>query len=115
MEPDNQRALLPLLKRIRAEYPKKSIWCFTGYTLDEDHWHTDGTVPDSRAYCEVTDEMLSLIDVLIDGEYVDELKNISLRFRGSENQRIIDMNKTRQCGEIVIWEGVKLDKAYSKE
>ena len=103
MEPDNQRALLPLLKRIRAEYPKKSIWCFTGYTLDEDLWHPDGTIPDSRAYCEVTDEMLSMIDVLIDGEFVAELKNISLRFRGSENQRIIDMEKTREAGAVVLW------------
>lgn len=103
MEPDNQRALLPLLHKIREQYPKKSIWCFSGYTLDEDLWHPDGTKPDSRAYCEVTDEMLSLIDVLIDGEFVAELKNISLRFRGSENQRIIDMRKTREAGEVVLW------------
>ena len=103
MEPDNQRALLPLLKKIREQYPKKSIWCFTGYTLDEDLWHPDGTKPDSRAYCEVTDEMLSHIDVLIDGEFVAALKNISLRFRGSENQRIIDMQKTKDAGEVVLW------------
>lgn len=103
MEPDNQRALLPLLRKIREQYPQKSIWCYTGYTLDEDLWHPDGSTPDSRAYCEVTDEMLSHIDVLIDGEFVAELKNISLRFRGSENQRIIDMEKTRASGEVVLW------------
>ena len=103
MEPDNQRALLPLLRKIREQYPNKSIWCFTGYTLDDDLWHPDGSSPESRAFCEVTDEMLSLIDVLIDGEFVAELKNISLRFRGSENQRIIDMEKTRAAGEVVLW------------
>ncbi len=108
MEPDNQRALLPLLKMIRERYPQKSIWCFTGYTLDEDLWHPGGRTPDnpaveSRAYCEVTDEMLSYIDVLIDGEFVSELKNISLRFRGSENQRIIDLKKTFAAGEVVLW------------
>ena len=103
MEPDNQRALLPLLRKIKERYPHKSIWCFTGYTLDDDLWHPDGSCPESRAFCEVTDEMLSLIDVLIDGEFVAELKNISLRFRGSENQRIIDMEKTRAAGEVVLW------------
>ena len=103
MEPDNQRALLPLLKKIRQLYPQKSVWCFTGYTLDEDLWHPDGSTPESRAYCEVTDEMLSYIDVLIDGEFVAALKNISLRFRGSENQRIIDMEKTRAAGKTVLW------------
>lgn len=103
MEPDNQRALLPLIRTIREQYPNKSVWCFTGYTLDEDLWHPDGSTPESRAYCEVTDELLSYIDVLIDGEFVAALKNISLRFRGSENQRIIDMAKTRTCGEVVLW------------
>ena len=92
-----------IVERIRAEYPGKTVWCFTGYTLDEDLWHPDGTIPASRAYCEVTEEMLSLIDVLIDGEFVAELKNISLRFRGSENQRIIDMEKTRDAGAVVEW------------
>ncbi|MBR5869579.1 MAG: anaerobic ribonucleoside-triphosphate reductase activating protein [Clostridia bacterium] len=103
MEPDNQRALLPLVKKIREQYPDKSVWCFTGYTLDEDLWHVDGSIPDSRAFCEVTETFLSMIDVLIDGEFVAELKNISLRFRGSENQRIIDMKKTREAGEVVLW------------
>ena len=59
----------------------------------------------SRARCEVTDEMLSLIDVLVDGEYVEEKRNISLRFRGSENQRLIDLAKTREQGTVVLWEG----------
>ena len=105
MEPANQRALLPFVQAFRAKYPEKSVWCFTGYTLERDLWHSDGSCPDSRAYCEVTAELLSLIDVLIDGEFVAELKNISLRFRGSENQRIIDLPRTREQGSVVLWEG----------
>ena len=98
MEPDNQRALLALLRRIKTEHPTKTVWCYSGYTYDE-------LTGISRARCEVTDEMLSLIDVLVDGEFVLEKKNISLRFRGSENQRIIDLLRTREEGSVVLWEG----------
>jgi anaerobic ribonucleoside-triphosphate reductase activating protein len=98
MEPDNQRALLPLLRRLKAEQPTKTVWCYSGYTYDE-------LTGISRARCEVTDEVLSLIDVLVDGEFVLEKKNISLRFRGSENQRIIDLPRTREEGSVVLWEG----------
>ena len=97
MEPDNQRALLPLLRRLKAEYPHKTVWCYSGYTYEE----LTGV---SRARCEVTDGMLSCIDVLVDGEFVLERKNISLRFRGSENQRLIDLPKTRERGKITLWE-----------
>lgn len=97
MEPQNQRALLPFLKRLKEMYPKKTIWCFSGYTLE------DELLSDSRARCEVTDEMLSLIDVLVDGEFVEELKDISLRFKGSSNQRLIDLKPTLASGEVVIW------------
>ena len=97
MEPNNQRALLPLLRRLKAEYPNKTVWCYSGYTYEE----LTGV---SRARCEITDEMLSLMDVLVDGEFVLEKKNISLRFRGSENQRIIDLPKTTAQGKIVLWE-----------
>ena len=98
MEPDNQRTRLPLLRRVRAELPGKNIWCYTGYTLETD------LLSDSRARCEATDELLSLIDVLVDGEFIEELKNISLSFRGSENQRIIDMNKTLASGSVSLLE-----------
>ncbi len=98
MEPDNQRTLLPLLRRLKVEQPTKTVWCYSGYTYEE----LTGV---SRARCEVTDEVLSLIDVLVDGEFVLEKKNISLRFRGSENQRIIDLPKTREQGGVVLWEG----------
>ncbi len=96
-EPENQRALLPFLKRVREAYPQKNIWCYSGYTLEQ-------LTGESRARCEVTDEMLSLLDVLVDGRFVLAKKNIRLRFRGSENQRLIDMNKTREAGEIVLWD-----------
>ena len=98
MEPENQRALLPLLRRVRAEFPDKSVWCYTGYTLEAD------LLSNSRARCEATDELLSLIDVLVDGEFIEEKKNISLSFRGSENQRIIDMKRTLADGRTVLLE-----------
>lgn len=97
-EPQNQRALVPILKRIRAQYPNKDVWAFTGFTLDEE------LMKESYARCEVTDEMLSLIDVLVDGRYIDALRNLSLQFRGSSNQRIIDMNRTRAEGQICLWQ-----------
>lgn len=96
MEPQNQRALVPFLKKVRKAYPNKNIWCFTGFTYEV--LKTDGSHP----RCEVTDEMLSLIDVLVDGRYVDELKDLTLQFRGSSNQRLIDMVKTRENGEITL-------------
>lgn len=94
-EPSNQAALLPFLRRIKELYPDKTIWCYTGYLFDKD------LLSESRARCAFTDEMLSLIDVLIDGEFVQELYNISLQFRGSSNQRIIDVKKTLASGTVV--------------
>ena len=95
-EPENQLELVKLLRRIRAERPGKDVWCYSGYTLEQlrgaEHPH-----------CEVTEEMLSLIDVLVDGRFVEALKDVSLRFRGSSNQRIIDVPKTLARGEIVLW------------
>lgn len=96
-EPGNQRELVKLLRRIKKELPQKTVWSFSGYTYEE-------LTGDSRAVCEVTNEMLSMLDVLVDGEFVEAKRNISLRFRGSENQRLIDMNKTRKEGKIVLWD-----------
>ena len=96
-EPENQRELVKLLRRIKKELPQKTVWSFSGFTYEE-------LTGDSRAVCEVTNEMLSLLDVLVDGEFVEAKRNISLRFRGSENQRLIDMNKTRKEGKIVLWD-----------
>lgn len=84
-EPENQTELVRLLRRVKAELPEKDVWCYTGYTIDE--ILRDG----SRCRCDVTDEMLSMIEVLVDGRYVDELKDLTLKFRGSSNQRIIDL------------------------
>ena len=95
-EPENQRALLPFLRRVKAAYPGKTIWAFSGFTLEE--MQQDGSHP----RCEVTDELLSMLDVLVDGRFVEELKDISLRFRGSSNQRLIDMKKTLAAGKIVL-------------
>ena len=97
-EPKNQPALVSFLKRVREEMPNKNIWCFTGFTLDGELMK-EGSYPRT----ELTDEMLSMIDVLVDGKFVKTLKNISLRFRGSSNQRVIDMNETRRLGKIVLY------------
>ncbi len=95
-EPENQRALLPFLRRARAAYPEKTIWAYSGFTYEE--LLTEGSSP----RCEATDGMLSLLDVLVDGRFEEARKDISLRFRGSSNQRLIDLNATRQAGEIVL-------------
>lgn len=97
-EPENQRALLPFVQRVKAEYPNKSIWAYTGFT-----WEELTGAEDSRGRCEVTDALLDCVDVLVDGPYVADLHDISLRFRGSSNQRIIDVPATRAAGVIVRW------------
>lgn len=97
MEPENQAALLPFLKKVKQTYPEKDIWCFTGGIYEE-------LVPGGKDYCAVTEEFLGFVDVLIDGPFVEELKNLRLRFRGSENQRLIDLNKTRESGTLTLLE-----------
>ena len=97
MEPVNQRALLPFLRRFRRELPGKDLWCYTGYTLETD-------LLEGRARCEVTEELLSLIDVMVDGEFVLAKKDLMLRFRGSSNQRLIDLRATLQTGNVVLWD-----------
>lgn len=94
-EPQNQSVLLPFLRRVKKELPNKTIWCYSGYIFDKE------LLNDSRARCEHTDEMLSMLDVLVDGEFVQDLYDISLSFRGSSNQRIIDVKKSLQSGETV--------------
>ena len=97
-EPSNQRALLPFLRRVREAYPDKTIWAFSGFTFEE--LMRDGSHP----RCEVTDEILELLDVLVDGRYEHAKRNLSLKFRGSSNQRLIDMPKTLRTGSIVLWD-----------
>ena len=96
-EPSNQKVLVGLLKRIKETYPQKTIWCYTGYLLE------DELLQESRARCEVTDEMLSYIDILVDGEFKEDLKDLRLRFRGSSNQRIMDLKATLNSDEIIWW------------
>lgn len=103
-EPCNQRELVKLLRRFKAECPEKDVWCYSGYLYDKEL-----TVP-SRARCEVTDEMLSMIDVLVDGRFEKDKKNLNLRFRGSSNQRVIDLKQTQKTGQICFWEGLKYEK-----
>ena len=95
-EPQNQEALLPFLRKVKNELPNKNIWCYTGYLFDRE------LLSESRARCEFTDEMLSLIDVRVDGEFVQDLYDISLAFRGSSNQRIIDVQKSLKSGEVKL-------------
>lgn len=97
-EPENQRGLLPFLRRVRETCPEKTIWAFSGFTWEE-------LTGDSRARCEATGEILSLLDVLVDGRFVEAEKDITLRFRGSANQRIIDAPRSLAQGEVVLWQG----------
>lgn len=96
-EPSNQRALLPFLKRVKNTYPKKNIWCYTGYT------YLDGGIAEEHARTEVTREMISYIDVLIDGKFEQDLYDIRLLFRGSSNQRVIDVKKSLSSGSVVLY------------
>lgn len=99
MEPSNQRALLPFLKEYKERFPKKDLWVFSGFRLEDEI-----SVPGNHANCEVTDEILELTDVLVEGRFILAQKKINLKFRGSSNQRIIDMRKTRDSGSIVLWD-----------
>ena len=93
-EPENQVGLIEFVRRVKRECPKKDIWAYTGYLLDKDFF------PGNRLYGDVTEELLSYIDVLVDGPFVEEKKSLSLKFKGSSNQRVIDMHKYRECGVI---------------
>ncbi len=96
-EPANQRALLPFLRRVRATYPQKTIWAFTGFVYE------DLKRPGAYPHTDDTEEMLSLIDVLVDGPFIEARKELGLRFRGSDNQRLIDLNETRLTGDVTLW------------
>lgn len=96
-EPQNQKVLINLLKNVKALYPQKTVWCYSGYLFDRD------LLSESRARCEYTDEMLSMIDILVDGRFVETLKDIRLVFKGSSNQRIIDVPKSKVAGKIILW------------
>ena len=97
-EPQNQPAIVELLRRVKKMYPEKSIWAFSGYLFDRDilAWRLGPR--------EVTEEYLSYLDVLVDGPFIQAKKNLSLRFRGSENQRLIDVPASLKSGEVILWQ-----------
>ena len=99
LEPQNQVALYPFIKKIKARYPEKTIWCYTGFVFDEQ----TGDLREKHKNTEVTKDLISLFDVLVDGPYVEDLHNIRLKFRGSSNQRVIDVQKTLEKGECVLY------------
>ena len=98
MEPVNQKGLLPLARKIKETYPEKDIWCFTGYDFEKDIiGYMYNEYPETK-------ELLSYIDVLVDGPFIEAQKNLNLVFRGSENQRLIRIPETLKTGNIVLWE-----------
>lgn len=112
MEPQNRGTVLKLLEKVRETYPQKSIWCYTGYDYEKDllRWRAEEQTERERqtacacaerAEAGVISRLLELIDVLVDGEFVEEKKNLRLAFRGSENQRLIDIKKSGQEGRTV--------------
>lgn len=103
-EPQNQGAVVELLRQVREAYPEKTIWAFSGYLFDKDI--LSGKLGD----WEITREYLGLLDVLVDGPYVEARRNLSLRFRGSENQRIINVPASLSSGTVVLWEDWQGDR-----
>ena len=99
---------MELLRQVKKAYPQKSIWAFSGYLYEKITSHTLGDWA-------VTQEFLSYLDVLVDGPFVEEKKNLALRFRGSENQRLIDMPATLASGKIVLWEDWQTEGKGLKE
>ena len=97
-EPENQPAILDLLRKIKSPYPDKSVWAFSGYLFDKD------ILSGRLGPWEITKEYLSYVDVLVDGPFVESKKDLSLRFRGSSNQRIIDVPASLSKDEVVLWE-----------
>ena len=109
-EPENQRELLPFVRNFKALYPNKTVWCYSGYTWEQ----LTGKVP-CHARCEVTDELLRLLDVLVDGRFVEAEHDISLRFRGSRNQRLLDVPKSLAAGQPVWWQDEKVFSTHTME
>ncbi|MCD8364760.1 MAG: anaerobic ribonucleoside-triphosphate reductase activating protein [Clostridiales bacterium] len=95
-EPENQEGLISFVRKVRQTYPGKTIWAFTGYLLETD------LAAGGKKFTQYTEELLSLIDVLVDGPFIEEQKNLMLSFRGSENQRIILLEETRRTGKPVL-------------
>ena len=97
-EPQNQPAIVELLRQIKAKYPEKTIWAYSGYLFDRD------ILAGRLGPKEITDEYVSYLDVIVDGRFVLSRKNLSLRFRGSDNQRLIDVKASLKAGEVILWQ-----------
>ena len=97
-EYSNQKGLLPLLRQVRKVLPQKDIWCFTGFLFDKD------IIENMCKKWKETNELLSYIDVLVDGRFVEELKNLNLKFKGSENQRTILVNESLKSGNVILYD-----------
>ncbi len=98
-EPENAARLVTFMEKLRAEYPQKSIWCFTGYDYEKD------ILTGKHGDLSVNMRLLHTLDVLVDGRFVEELKDLNLRFRGSSNQRIILVKPSLESDEVVLWDG----------
>ena len=85
-EEENQRVLAPFLEKVKKTYPNKTIWCYSGYIFDKDIQPSDG-----KRHFEFTDRMIACIDILVDGPFMETRKDITLKFRGSTNQRILKL------------------------
>lgn len=99
LEPQNQADLLPFVKEAKRRYPEKSVWCYTGYLFDAE----TGALQEADKNTEHTKELLSLVDVLVDGAYVEELHDIRLKFRGSSNQRVIDVKRSLAAKACILY------------
>ena len=99
LEPQNQEALYPFIQKVKQRYPEKTIWCYTGFVLDEQ----TGVLREKQKNSAYTKALISLFDVLVDGPYVEELHDIRLKFRGSSNQRIIDVQKTLKNESCILY------------
>ena len=97
-EYSNQKGLLPLVRQVREVLPQKDIWCFTGFVFDKD------IIENMCKRWKETNELLSYIDVLVDGRFVEELKNLNLKFKGSENQRTILVNESLKSGNVILYD-----------
>ncbi len=97
MEPQNQEGILPLLRRVHETYPEKTVWMYTGYLFDED------ILGRMCKESEISREIISYIDILVDGPFILARKNLKVNFRGSDNQRIIDVKKSLETGEVIHW------------
>lgn len=97
-EPENQEALVNFVERVRREYPEKSIWCFTGYNFETD------LLTGKKGNIDTIMRILNCLDVLVDGRFVEELKDLNLKFKGSSNQRTILVKKSLETDDVVLWD-----------